>query len=372
MNMADAKTNNTGFFVFALLFIAILAGSILSQKWIAEKMLTSVFPNNAIVTDVFPSEWIIITNVVSSGEDYTKGEKQFRAMITSIRYSEFSDDHQINYAVGKSKLKDFAFANRQTLYFVNPFLAFIPLHMFIAGVIAFLLSIFIPGGSSLSWFRRNLLREYERHEMLLRKQFRAHELEFNSILSMDDMTREKYIRNSTLPEVVIKEVDDFIDMDVWLNHSGFNPVTPVKFYFRYRISAAYGNVIQGLVSGGAGVLIFIIGLRGLKLIPSEEPSIILMALSLEFILLIVLMITFAGSAQEERLDRVVKELEAEQRDAIKQQTTTLHEMLGSSIDREKKNSGAESIAEYEERRLLDELLHQMLNQMDRKKGRHGS
>lgn len=370
--MADAKSNNASFFIFALLFVAILAVSIASQKWIAEKMLTSVFPNNAIVTDVFPSEWIIITNIVSSGEDYTRGAKEFKSLVTSVRYSEYSDDPNINYAIGKSKLKDFAFHNRQTLYFVNPLLAFIPLHLFIAGVIAFLLSIFIPGGSSFSWFRQNLLREYERHEMLLRKQFRAHDIEFNSIFTMDDDTREKYIRNSTLPEVVIKEVDDFIDMDIWLNRSGSNPITPVKFYFRYRVSAAYGNVIQGLVSGGAGVLIFIIGLRGLKLIPSEEPSIIIMALSLEFILLIILMITFAGSAQEERLDRVVKELEAEQRDAIRQQTTSLHEILGSSLDREKKHSGAESIAEYEERRLLDELLHQMLNQIDRKKGRHGS
>jgi hypothetical protein len=303
------------------------------------------------------------------GEEYTARRAAMQNIFAAIKYHEYAEDDIVNDAIGRKKLKDFTFANRQTLYFVNPYVAFMPLHLFAAAVLAFLLSMFIPGGSSFSWIRTNLMREYRRHESLLRKQFLAHDMDFEPVMTMENEPRERYIRNSTLPEVVIKEVEDFVDMYRWMNGATSNPLTPVKFYFRYRISAAYGNVIQGLVSGGAGVLIFIIGLRGLKLIPAEEPSIILMALSLEFILLIILMITFAGSAQEERLDRVVKELEAEQRDAIKKQTTTLHDLLSTNGQGK---TGSESIADYEERRMLDELLHQMLIEMERRKGKHGS
>ncbi len=369
--MANPSSNKAGFFIFGLLYLAILFGSLASQTWVVKGVIYNVFPNYSIVTDVLPNEWIIITNSVGSGDDYAIRSERLRNLIDAIRDREYSGDPEVNSATGKNRLKEYAFSTRQTLYFVNPYIAFIPMHLFFAGVLAFLLSMFIPGGSSLSWIRLNVMREYARHELILRKQFIAHALDFDPVLTMDNETREKYIRSSTLPEVVIHEVEDFVDMHRWLNGATNNPVTPIKFYFRYRISTAYGNVIQGFVSGGAGVLIFIIGLRGLKLIPAEEPSIILMALSLEFILLIVLMITFAGSAQEERLDRVVKELEAEQRDAIKQQTTTLHEMLGKTNGASGGKTALESIADYEERRLLDELLHQMLAQLERQKGKHG-
>ena len=90
------------------------------------------------------------------------------------------------------------------------------------------------------------------------------------------------------------------------------------------------------------------------------------------LLLIVLMITFAGSAQEERLDRVVKELEAEQRDAIKHQTDTLHEVLGGNRHGSGSGGGgggfgSDSIADYEEQRLLDEVLSMMIKEAERKR-----
>jgi hypothetical protein len=81
------------------------------------------------------------------------------------------------------------------------------------------------------------------------------------------------------------------------------------------------------------------------------------------------MFTFAGSAQEERLDRVVKELEAEQRDAIKHQTDTLHEVLGGNRHGGGEGGGgsSDSIADYEEQRLLDEILSMMIKEAERKR-----
>jgi TRAP-type C4-dicarboxylate transport system substrate-binding protein len=83
-------------------------------------------------------------------------------------------------------------------------------------------------------------------------------------------------------------------------------------------------------------------------------------------MLMILMVTFAGSSQEERLDRIMKELEAEQRDAIKQQTTTIHEVIERS---ERSSPGAQladSIAEHEERKILDDLLSLMLKVAEKK------
>ena len=55
---------------------------------------------------------------------------------------------------------------------------------------------------------------------------------------------------------------------------------------RHYFTIQYSNTILGLVYIGAAALIIIIGIRGLKFIPGTEPSIILFALGLEFILLI--------------------------------------------------------------------------------------
>ncbi len=60
----------------------------------------------------------------------------------------------------------------------------------------------------------------------------------------------------------------------------------IKFYMRHYFTIQYSNTILGLVYIGAAALIIIIGIRGLKFIPGTEPSIILFALGLEFILLI--------------------------------------------------------------------------------------
>jgi hypothetical protein len=73
----------------------------------------------------------------------------------------------------------------------------------------------------------------------------------------------------------------------------------LQFYMRSYFSIQYANAILGMVYMGAAVLIIIIGIRGLKFIPSSEPSIILFALSLEFILLIVYAVMLIFSPKED-------------------------------------------------------------------------
>ena len=60
----------------------------------------------------------------------------------------------------------------------------------------------------------------------------------------------------------------------------------MKFYMREYFTDRYSNTILGLVYMGAAVLIIVIGIRGLKFLPSTDPSVVLSALGLEFMLLV--------------------------------------------------------------------------------------
>ena len=88
----------------------------------------------------------------------------------------------------------------------------------------------------------------------------------------------------------------FTDLDLlqkallWREASGLNRMVKthdaVKFYMREYFTDRYSNAVLGLVYMGAAVLIIVIGIRGLKFLPSTDPSVVLAALGLEFMLLI--------------------------------------------------------------------------------------
>jgi ABC-type multidrug transport system fused ATPase/permease subunit len=77
-----------------------------------------------------------------------------------------------------------------------------------------------------------------------------------------------------------------------------HPGAGIGFYLRFYFTEKYSNVILGLVYIGAAVLIIIIGMRGLKFIPSTQPSLIFFALGLEFSVLL----TYAFSVMYSRSD----------------------------------------------------------------------
>lgn len=361
--MSDVQRSTSGFIAFALIFVVILAALIGFESAIARVLISSFFSNYEMHDNVLPNEWVVIGRDVSPAGEREAHEMQLQSTLKEVQAGSGSARGVIE---GKLDLHQYLTDSRRTHYFINPVIAFLPLLVFIAGAAAFLISMFFPGTSSLSWIRTKVIRAYEQMESSMRKQSESHATDFEYLMALPTDEREEHIRNSTLPEVVIAEIHDLIDIRNWVRGMSSNPLVPLKFYFRYRISTVYANLIQGLVSGGAAILIFIIGLRGLKFIPPEEPSLILMALSVEFIMLVVLMFTFAGSAQEERLDRVVKELEAEQRDAIKQQTETLRSLLDTQ-EQDGGGAAAESIAEYEERKILDELLSIMIREAGKRR-----
>jgi len=76
----------------------------------------------------------------------------------------------------------------------------------------------------------------------------------------------------------------------WREASGVSKLSKVhdaiKFYMREYFTDRYSNAVLGMVYIGAAILIIVIGLRGLKFLPATDPSLVLGALGLEFMLLI--------------------------------------------------------------------------------------
>ncbi len=73
----------------------------------------------------------------------------------------------------------------------------------------------------------------------------------------------------------------------------------LQLYLRFYFTVKYANQTLGLVYIGAAILIIIIGLRGLKFIPSTEPSLVFFALGLEFTLLILFAFTVMYGREED-------------------------------------------------------------------------
>lgn len=76
----------------------------------------------------------------------------------------------------------------------------------------------------------------------------------------------------------------------------------LSLYMQQHFTIRYENSMMGLIYIGAAVLIIIIGLRGLQFIPKDSPSLVLFAISLEFILLIVYAFTLMYTKAENKTE----------------------------------------------------------------------
>ncbi len=80
----------------------------------------------------------------------------------------------------------------------------------------------------------------------------------------------------------------------------------IRVYMRYYFTVKYSNHVLGFVYIGAAVLIIIIGLRGLKFIPPNQPSLVIFALGMEFSILVVYAITTMYTKEGEETEVSVK------------------------------------------------------------------
>lgn len=193
-------------------------------------------------------------------------------------------------------------------YLFNPTLALFPLVLFVGIVLGAYIVAFLP--KSIGLIRQKISREImnalDNIALSLYGEHTDAEIEDirNRILGADirdiyDLANEYQI---TVGQVVNLQDALFWQESSNMLESFLRTQSAIRFYMRSYFTTQYSNTILGLVYIGAAVLIIIIGIRGLKFIPSSEPSIILFALGLEFILLIVYAVTLMLSPNEDIIE----------------------------------------------------------------------
>jgi hypothetical protein len=192
---------------------------------------------------------------------------------------------------------------QEARYWFNPFLSLSIPSLIIGLFLAFIISALLP--QSLGYIRQKIERETAGllDEICLRL-YGFHSEEERNVL-------RKQIMNADLRDLHDFERDwrmSLEDLRVlnkaikWLNgsymHKIININSGLKVYLRFYFTERYSNNIIGAVYMGAASLIIIIGLRGLKFIPANEPSLVLFALGLEFTLLMIYAFTLMYSRTE--------------------------------------------------------------------------
>jgi hypothetical protein len=122
-------------------------------------------------------------------------------------------------------------------------------------------------------------------------------------------------------DFVVKEIED-TTKGILYTGNRLKVMGGLRLYMAHHFTEKYANNVTGLAYFGAAILIVIIGIRGLKFIPSTQPSLILAAISLEGSLLALLAFGLVYTEEEERMDKMLKKME----DANKNQLETMKDV----------------------------------------------
>lgn len=197
---------------------------------------------------------------------------------------------------------------KEAKYLFNPLLSLFPLIVSFSVVIAALMSALLP--KSVGLLRQKIYRELvnalDKIAVVLYGEHTDMELEeiIDTILTSDVRRLHDYANSIEMRYTDLETIRAALE---WQNSTGIMSLIrlrgAMKFYMRHYFTVQYSNTILGFVYIGAAALIIIIGIRGLKFIPGTEPSIILSALGLEFVLLITYAVMVMYSKQDEESER---------------------------------------------------------------------
>ncbi len=175
-------------------------------------------------------------------------------------------------------------------------------------------------------------------------------------------------------DFVLKEIEDTRDGLKWRkNH--FILMSGLRLYMAHHFTEKYSNNVTGLAYGGAAFLIVAVGIRGLKFIPAQQPSLILLAISLEFSMLMLLAITLIYTEEEERSDKMLKKLEDASKgelEVLRGQQHDIHQLANALVGQTAeiiKNRVEQAIEEYMtsgsniEQEIAQQIAHKVLVSM---------
>lgn len=134
-------------------------------------------------------------------------------------------------------------------------------------------------------------------------------------------------------DFVLKEIIDTKNGLIW-RRNRYHFLHGLRLYMSHHFTEKYANFVTGLAYGGAALLIVAVGIRGLKFIPASRPSIILLAIILEFTMLSLLAFTLIYTEEEERMDKMLKKMEDANRsqlEALRSQQADIHQLTNALV-----------------------------------------
>ncbi len=146
------------------------------------------------------------------------------------------------------------------------------------------------------------------------------EVQVGGILAFRNETLYGRIQES-YSEAVMTEIENLKAAQDW-QKLRFKIMPALRLYMAHHFTERYANNVTGFAYGGAAILIIVVGIRGLKFIPANRPSVMLMAILLEFTLLALMAISLFYTEEEERMDKMLKKME----DSGKSQLSSLKGM----------------------------------------------
>lgn len=217
----------------------------------------------------------------------------------------------------------------EAVYRLNPLLAFVPFIITFGFSFAFYVTAVLP--ASIGFVRQKIHREIVNSlDKIARIIYHEHveqehvEVEQN-LMEMDMRHLHELAELHNIP---FHELETLRKALIWRRLTRFGQTMrinhAIRLYMRNYFTVEYGNPMLGIVYIGAAMLIIVIGLRGLKFIPASEPSIVIFALGLEFVLLITYALTVIYSRDEENANGT-----HERSNAL--QTTAALETLSASL-----------------------------------------
>ena len=190
-------------------------------------------------------------------------------------------------------------------FIINPILSFLPFDLLFGFAVAVVIGFIVR----LPFFRDRVYHTVIDLKKRLMLQLSASMEEVESILRNDPENNARLLarREDINLDSVHAEIGAVNASQAYLAGKG-SWISGMAAYMRFHFTEEYSNVVTGMAYGGAAFLIFVVGIRGLKFIPATKPSFILFALGIEFSMLVLLATTMVFTMEEERTDRILKQM----------------------------------------------------------------
>ena len=190
-------------------------------------------------------------------------------------------------------------------FYINPILSFIPFDI----LFGFMGAVSIGFMIRMPFFRDRVHHTVLDIKKRLMLQLTASAEEVESIIKNDPDNNARLLmrRDDINIESVQSEIKAINSAQAYITGKG-SWLSGLNTYMRFHFVEEYSNKVQGMAYGGAAFLIIVVGIRGLKFIPANKPSFILFALGVEFTMLVLLATTMVFTEEEERTDRILKQM----------------------------------------------------------------